>query len=72
MQEPEMVKEKTLIQHYGKRVLERVFEDPDGQTRSFVLWGGELTPVIVFPVTADRKEETIFPLLLIFKLLYFL
>ena len=52
---PQVVKEEVLISGYGKRVIKRWFKDPDGKTREFVLWGGKVTPVIILPVTSDKK-----------------
>ncbi len=52
---PEIDHEKILIERYGKVILERYFSDPDGETRDFLLWGGKTPPVIVLPLTPEKK-----------------
>lgn len=55
MSKPEVVKEEVLIEKYGKKVINRYFQDPDKETRDFLLWGGKVTPVIILPITIDRE-----------------
>ncbi len=52
---PQAVKDEVLIRSYGKRIIKRYFNDPDGKKREFILWGGKVTPVIILPVTSDKK-----------------
>lgn len=52
---PEMVKEEVLLKKYGKTVLSREFRLPDGSMSDFVIWGGSVTPSIVFPLTTRNE-----------------
>lgn len=51
---PKLLREKIIRAGWGKRVLERTFEFADGK-RDFLVWGGDVTPAIVFPLTHARE-----------------
>lgn len=55
MKNPELLREETIFDKYGKKVITRFYRDSDGKERDFVVWGGKTTPAIIFPVTADKK-----------------
>ncbi|TSC65034.1 MAG: hypothetical protein G01um101491_59, partial [Parcubacteria group bacterium Gr01-1014_91] len=52
---PVMTDEKTLLKMYGKSVIQRWFRLPSGKISDFLVWGGSVTPTIVFPLTRDNE-----------------
>lgn len=56
MKRPILIGENELHRWFGKRVLERDYDLPDGTTDKFYVFGGT-TLVIVFPLT--RKEKVV-------------
>ncbi len=55
---PRLVGEEVLQQWYGKRVLKRNFELPDGTISDFYVFGGTI-PVIIFPLTQNKEVITV-------------
>lgn len=52
---PKVVKEEVLIEEWGKIVIKRYFRDLDEKTREFLLFGSKIVPVIILPITTDKK-----------------
>lgn len=44
----------TLLNHFGRRIVKRIFEYPHG-LEGWMLWGGKGAPAIIFPVTDQRE-----------------
>lgn len=56
MSEPKLLKEEpVVVTQYGKKVATRYYLDSDGKERDFMVWGGVVTPAMVFSVTTDKK-----------------
>jgi len=51
---PKLVREEVIRDQWGKVVLERTFQLPTGEER-FLVWGGKVTPSIIFPITRDEN-----------------
>lgn len=47
---PRLIGQKQILNKYSKVVLEREFVLPDETTVEYVVWGGTVTPSIVFPL----------------------
>lgn len=54
MDAPKLISEEQLYKWYGKRVLKRTYQMPDGSQEEFFVFGGE-TPVIIFPLTENEE-----------------
>lgn len=52
---PRLTREKSIWRGYGKELLERNFKLPDGIDIDFYVLRGTTSPVIIFPLTCDRK-----------------
>lgn len=52
---PVMTEEKVLLKMYGKSVIQRWFRLPSGKVSDFLVWGGSVTPTIVFPLTRNNE-----------------
>ena len=55
MEKPKMVDEQVSRKQWGKQILERKFQLPNGKIEDFFVWGGTVVPSIIFPVTPNLE-----------------
>lgn len=53
---PRLIGEKDFINKYGKRVVSRHFTLPDETITEYLVWGGTVTPVVIFPVVNTTDD----------------
>lgn len=55
MECPKMVDEEISRKKYGKVIVKRKFELPNGKIIDYLLWGGTTVPSIIFSVTPNKE-----------------